>query len=382
MQKRKSRRRRGRVIAATALAAAGVGTLAFAKSTDWFRAFGARSEGKRLARLRASPQWKDGRFENTVPTITVAPSRILETLRLQLAAADTRYPSRPMPVVRSSAAELASPPASGLRITWLGHATALVDIDGARVLTDPVWSQRVSPSGWIGPRRFFAPPVALSDLPELDAVVVSHDHYDHLDMPAVVELAARGTRFFVPLGVGAHLERWGVPASRIEELDWQESRSAGPLTLTLTPARHFSGRGLADRDETLWGSWVLAGPTHRVYYSGDSGYFDGYREIGKTHGPFDATLMSLASYGPTWPDVHMTPEELVLAHVELRGGALVPVHWATFNLAFHDWNEPAARAAAAARERGVRLLIPRPGEMLEPAAVRRGSGLEEWWREP
>jgi L-ascorbate metabolism protein UlaG (beta-lactamase superfamily) len=177
--------------------------------------------------------------------------------------------------------------------------------------------------------------------------------------------------------VGAHLEKWGVAASRIEELDWGESRSAGRLTLTLTPARHFSGRGLFDRDETLWGSWVLAGPSHRVYYSGDSGYFGGFREIGAAHGPFDLTLMSLASYGPTWPDVHMTPEELVRAHVELRGEALVPIHWATFNLAFHDWNEPAIRAAAAAREQGVRLLLPRPGEMLEPGAP---PELPEWWR--
>jgi L-ascorbate metabolism protein UlaG (beta-lactamase superfamily) len=377
------RRRRGRVMSAAALAGAGAATLAFARSTEWFRAFGGRSEGERLVRVRASPQWKDGRFRNTVPTVTVPPGRILETLRLQLAAGEARYPSRPIPVVRPAPAGLASTPSSGLRVTWLGHATALVDLDGARVLTDPVWSDRVSPSEWVGPRRFFAPPVALADLPKLEAVVISHDHYDHLDMPTIVTLASRATdeaRFFVPMGVGAHLEKWGVPSSRIEELDWEESRAAGPLTLTLTPARHFSGRGLSDRDATLWGSWVLAGPTRRVYYSGDSGYFDGFREIGAAHGPFDATLMSLASYGPTWPDVHMTPEELVRAHVELRGEALVPVHWATFNLAFHDWNEPAIRAAAAAREQGVRLLLPRPGEMLEPGAL--PAEREAWWREP
>jgi L-ascorbate metabolism protein UlaG (beta-lactamase superfamily) len=366
------------VIGAAALAAAGAATLALAKSTEWFRAFGGRIEGDRLARVRTSPQWRDGRFHNSVPTITVAPSRLFETLRLQVTGDEVRYPSRPIPLVRPGRDALASAPASGLRVTWLGHATALVDIDGARVLTDPVWSERVSPSEWVGPKRFFAPPVGIGDLPALDAVAVSHDHYDHLDMAAVVALAARGARFYVPLGVGAHLERWGVEASRIEELDWGESRAAGPLTLTLAPARHFSGRGVADKDETLWGSWVLAGPSHRVYYSGDSGYFDGFRGIGAAHGPFDATLMSLASYGPTWPDVHMTPEELVRAHVELRGDALVPVHWATFNLAFHDWNEPVIRAAAAARQQGVRLIVPRPGEMLEPGG---GAGLDAWWTE-
>ena len=346
----------------------------------WPRALGGRALGERRARVQASPQWRDGRFRNRTRTATIPAGRIVETLRLQATAGPGRYPSRPVPVVGPSLRELESSPATGLRVTWLGHATALVDIDGARVLTDPVWGQRVSPLASVGPKRFFAPPVALDALPKLDAVVISHDHYDHLEMSTTVALAQRRREvpFFVPLGVGAHLERWGVDASRIVELDWSESRAAGPLTLTLAPARHFSGRGLSDRDATLWGSWVIAGPSHRVYYSGDSGYFDGYREIGAAHGPFDATLMSLASYGPTWPDVHMTPEELVRAHVDLGGDALIPVHWATFNLAFHDWNDPAIRAAAEARARGVRLLVPRPGEMLEPG---RAPDLAEWWKE-
>ena len=341
---------------------------------------GRRARGRRLERVHASPQWRDGRFRNRQPTVTVPASRILETLRLQAAAGPGRYPSRPVPFDRPLRRELETPPASGLRVTWIGHATALVDIDGARVLTDPVWSERVSPLARIGPRRFFPPPVALDDLPPLDAIVVSHDHYDHLDMAAVVALARRGTPFYVPLGVGAHLEHWGVAAGQIVELDWDESRAAAGLTLTLTPARHFSGRSLTDRDATLWGSWVIAGPSHRVYYSGDTGDFDGFRDLGAEYGPFDVTLMSLASYGPTWPDVHMTPEELVRAHVALRGDALVPVHWATFNLAFHDWNEPAYRAAAAARELGVRLLLPRPGEMLEPAATDAARAID-WWKE-
>ena len=345
---------------------------------------GGRARAARLERLRASPQWRDGRFWNRIPTVTMSASRIVETLRLQAAAGPGRYPSRPIPLVRPSRQMLESPPSSGLRVTWLGHATALIDIDGARVLTDPVWSERVSPLARIGPRRFFPPPVALDDLPPLDAVVVSHDHYDHLDMAAAIVLSRRGTPFVVPLGVGAHLEHWGVPGEQIVELDWEESRRIGTTTLTLTPARHFSGRGLRDRDATLWGSWVIAGPNHRVYYSGDTGDFDGFREIGAAHGPFDVTLMSLASYGPTWPDVHMTPEELVRAHVALRGDVLVPVHWATFNLAFHDWNEPARRAETAARDQGVRLLIPRPGEPIEPAMAHVASTANttnDWWKE-
>jgi L-ascorbate metabolism protein UlaG (beta-lactamase superfamily) len=371
-------RRAGRVAGVTALAAAGAAAAAFARSTAWLRAFGDSAAGERLARVRSSPQWKDGRFRNRVPTKTVAPSRLVETLRLQVAGEEVRYPTRPIPVFPLSRADFDAAPASGLRVTWLGHATALVEIDGVRVLTDPVWSERVSPSDWIGPRRFFEPPLPMDQLPPIDTVVVSHDHYDHLDMKTIEALAARGAHFLVPLGVGAHLESWGVSPERIDELDWDESRMVGEVVVTLAPARHFSGRGFTDRDATLWGSWVLAGPSHRVYYSGDSGYFEGYREIGARCGPFDATLMSLASYGPTWPHVHMTPEELVRAHVELGGRTLIPVHWATFNLAFHDWNEPVLRASAAAGTRGVRLLVPRPGERVEPDAA---PEIPEWWRE-
>ena len=187
--------------------------------------------------------------------------------------------------------------------------------------------------------------------------------------------------FFVPLGVGAHLEKWGIPAAQIRERDWGERTELAGVVLTAAPARHFSGRTLSDRDATLWCSWVIASGRHRVFYSGDSGYFDGFREIGRDHGPFDLTLMSLGAYGPTWPLIHMNPEELVQAQRDLRGELLVPVHWATFNLAFHAWNEPAARAVAAARELGVRYTLPRPGQMVEPASLPAAGKDDEWWSE-
>jgi L-ascorbate metabolism protein UlaG (beta-lactamase superfamily) len=365
----------------TLLAAAGAACYGLARSTGWLAAFGASPEGERLDRIRRSRRWADGRFRNTIPTETVRPSDLAATLRLQFLGRELRYPSRPIPAVARAASDFAAAPASGLRLTWMGHASALVEIDGRRFLTDPVWSERVSPSAIVGPRRFFEPPIALGDLPALDAVLISHDHYDHLDMETVRALGRRGTPFAVPLGVGAHLEKWGVPAAQIHELDWDESVSFGGVSVVATAARHFSGRGVTGRDATLWCSWVMAGPGHRVFYSGDSGYFDGFRALGAEHGPFDATLMSLGSYGPTWPHVHMNPEELVRAHGELGGGLLVPVHWATFNLAFHAWNEPAERAAAAAARQGVRIAFPRPGEMLEPSAP-PGPVPADWWREP
>ncbi len=381
MKKRSNRgtRRPARVTGLTLLAAAGATAATVARSTGWFASLGGTLSGARLERARRSALWSGGRFHNPTPTETLRPSHVPATLRLHFGGTEARYPPGPIPVVARARRDFSAPPASGLRLTWMGHAGVLVEIDGGLFLTDPVWSERVSPSSLIGPKRFFAPPIALEDLPPLDAVLISHDHYDHLDMDTVKALGRRGSRFLAPLGVGAHLEKWGIAPARISELDWGERQSIGGHTLVATPARHFSGRGVAARDATLWCSWVIAGPAHRVFHSGDSGYFEGFREIGAEYGPFDATLMSAGAYGPTWPDIHMNPEELVRAHVDLGGRLLVPIHWATFNLAFHAWNEPVTRAAAAAGQLHVRIAYPRPGEMLEPSTV-PASALEEWWR--
>jgi len=354
--------------------------LAVLRSTGWLAAFGSAPSGERRGRVRRSPRWRGGRFHNVDPTRTIESGSLPTILNLQLRGKEVRRPRRPIPVEARRTADYETPPSSGLRATWIGHATVLVEIAGRRVLTDPVWSERVSPSTLAGPRRFFAPPVALDALPPIDAVVISHDHYDHLDMETVRALARRGTIFLVPLGVGAHLERWGIPAAQTRELEWGDSFRLDAVTFTMTPSRHFSGRGLHNRDSTLWASWVMASDESRVYCCGDSGYFGGFRDVGRDFGPFDLTLISAGAYSPVWPLIHMTPEEVVQAHVDLRGRLLVPIHWGTFNLAFHAWNEPARRAAAAAAERGLPLLLPRPGQMIEPARAGRLER-DDWWRE-
>jgi L-ascorbate metabolism protein UlaG (beta-lactamase superfamily) len=348
-----------------------------ATSTHWFASLGGRLQGARLERARRSPNFDGARFMNPVPTNVIAPGTTWTMIRHQLFGGEERVPQRVLPVVARSTADYASPPASGLRATWIGHASTLVEIDGHRLLTDPIWSERASPSTLVGPRRFHPPPLPIEALPPIDVVIISHDHFDHLDMATVQALAAAGSRFVVPLGVGAHLEAWSIPAAQVVELDWGESVRLGGLELVATPARHYSGRNPLRRDGTLWSSWVVKGPSHRIFFSGDSGYFEGFKAIGAAHGPFDLTLIKIGACDVAWQDIHISPEEAVRVHVDLGGKFLLPVHWGTFNVAFHAWNAPAEDVVAAASARGVAIAVPRPGQWVEPTAP---PTLDPWWR--
>jgi L-ascorbate metabolism protein UlaG (beta-lactamase superfamily) len=339
------------------------------------RAMGARPAGQRAARIGASPRF-DGRvFRNSLPGTVIPPGAGREILREVLFGKQRRRPAARVPIVSPSGLDGAA--ADGLNAIWFGHASTLLEIEGRRVLVDPVWSLRCSPSSLVGPRRLHPMPLALRDLPPLDAIVISHDHYDHLDMATVRELTRRqAAPFLMPLGVGAHLERWRVPAERIIELDWNDATTLAGLRFTLTEARHFSGRAFA-RNETLWGSWVIAGERRRAFYTGDTGYFPGVADLGADFGPFDLTLIQVGAYSRYWPDIHMTPEEAVATHLDLRGGLLVPVHWATFNLAPHAWADPVDRIWLAAKENDVSLSVPRPGERVDPDDPTEVDG---WWQ--
>lgn len=329
------------------------------------------------AEVAGSPNYRDGAFHNLEPAsalqLDVEENRML--LFEVFASRARSLPRREIPVVGSTATS-----AAPLSVTWFGHASALIEVDGYRVLTDPVWSERCSPSQTIGPRRLHPPPVDIGSLPALDAVLISHDHHDHLDMSTVRQLARTQRAVFVtPLGVGAHLREWGIPRDRIVSLDWGDTTEIDSLRLTCTPARHYSGRFLT-RNNTLWCSWVVAGPEHRAYFGGDSGYTASFAEIGSQHGPFDMTLLPIGAYNKAWPDIHMNPEEAVQAHRDLGGdrsdAALVPIHWATFRLAPHPWSEPAERLVAAAEDAGVRYAIPKPGGQVLPGDHKQ----EHWWQ--
>lgn len=345
------------------------------RSTEWLASLGGRVTGARRERAQQSPQFSNGKFRNAEPT-RMATASMFDMAKRQFLGDEQREPLGPVPVLRRSAQDYEAPPPSELRATWIGWASVLVEIDGRRVLTDPVWSERCSPSTLVGPKRFHPPPVALADLPPIDAVIISHDHYDHLDMPTVRSLAARGTHFVVPLGIGAHLDRWRVPPPQIHELDWNESITLNGLAITSTRARHYSGRNPLHGNETLWTSWVVKGPRHSFFFSGDTGYSQAFAAIGAQHGPFDLTLIKIGASDPTWSEIHMTPEEAVQTHRDVQGGVMIPVHWATFNLAFHAWTDPVERAVAAAATSGARLYVPKPGELVEPASL---PAQERWW---
>jgi L-ascorbate metabolism protein UlaG (beta-lactamase superfamily) len=297
---------------------------------------------------------------------------MLEMLKRQLTNKEQREPPGPLPVYFPSRRQLEAPPAEGLRVIWLGHSTLLVEIEGARLLLDPVWSERTSPWQRVGPKRFHPPPVALADLPPLDAVLISHDHYDHLDKTTIEALRSIDASFITSLGVGAHLERWGIEPHRILEL-----ANVVPVRVTATPARHFSGRMPWGRDKTLWSSWVLAGEKRRVFFTGDTGYFEGLSDIGRDHGPFDLGLIKIGAYSDLWPDIHLEPEDAVRVAQLVRARRMLPIHWATFNLAFHAWDEPAERLLVAAKAAGVELLTPRIGEPVDPEAP---ADFGPWWR--
>ncbi|MFA9217726.1 MAG: MBL fold metallo-hydrolase [Sphingomonadaceae bacterium] len=287
--------------------------------------------------------------------------------------ADT-VPRQPIPVHALTAADLLAAPDHSL--FRLGHSTVLLKLHQQFWLTDPVFSERASPVQWAGPQRFHAPPITIAELPPITGVILSHDHYDHLDYAAVMALAAKTEHFIAPLGVGDTLIKWGIPAHKVQQLNWWDSTRVAGLHLTATPAQHFSGRGMFDGNSTLWASWVIDSGEARVFFSGDSGYFAGFKEIGERFGPFDLAMVETGAYDAQWPDIHMQPEESLQAHLDVRGKVLLPIHNGTFDLSLHAWSDPFERIAALAAERRLPLATPEIGWRLD---LRAPAHEDAWW---
>jgi len=335
--------------------------------------------GLRRERVQASKQLKDGKFRNTSGVGPDLQGSSLPVLREFFLGGRARVPKAPLPVESPLAAWGKPLSSSGLRVTWLGHSTLLIETGGVRILTDPVFAERASPVSFAGAKRFHPVPATIAQLPPLDAVLLSHDHYDHLCRPSLKALARRRVPIITSLGVGARLERFGVDPRMITELDWWEEHvlPGGALSLTATPAQHFSGRGIMDRNATLWSSFVLTTAGHRLFFSGDTGLTDELAVIGKRFGPFDLSMIEIGAAHPAWGDIHLGPEKALRAFDLLGRGTLLPIHWGTFDLALHRWDEPAETLLALAEPARARVLTPMLGQPIEPAHV---DGPTPWWR--
>jgi L-ascorbate metabolism protein UlaG (beta-lactamase superfamily) len=333
------------------------------------------------------------RFVNPIPTTIGGFGTIFKVLPRFLSNKVEKFPRKPLGPFRTDISVYTAPPASGLRVTWMGHSSLLVEIDGVTVLIDPVWDERASPMRWAGPKRFFAAPMRLEDLPHVDVVLVSHDHYDHLGEATIRQLAGlqsmREAMWVTSLGVGQSLRQFGVSAKKINELDWTQSAAiSGPLNgpdglkITAVPSRHFSGRGMFNRFETLWSAFVLKSAKHTIYFGADSGWWEGFREIGAVYGPFDLVMLEIGAFDPLWDAIHLGPDGAARAFKALGGtGLMMPIHWGLFDLALHAWRQPMERLlelAEESEERKIKLWAPEPGR---PTEVVTGVELRsDWWR--
>jgi len=332
---------------------------------------------------RVEPIFKNGKYANPFPSTPISMNP-LKGIKIHLSEKGITRPSKPLPTDTVDVAKAYPEEQNGLYATWLGHSTFLMQIDGVRLLIDPVFSNNISPVPLIGVKRFQKEiPMRLEDLPFIDAVFISHNHRDHLERQTITELAEKVGFFIVPLGVAEILREWGIDSAKVREYSWWQEASIKGLSgqmlkFACTPARHFSGRSLTDWNRTLWASWVFIGSKHRIFYSGDGSYNFHFRQIGYHYGPFDLTLIENGQYSIHWPDSHIMPEEGVKANLELKGKYMLPVHWGSFNLSIHNWWEPIERVSKEAQEKGVKLLTPRIGQTL---SVDENPQTSPWWKQ-
>ncbi len=335
--------------------------------------FGGVPDEQSRLKIEQSDHYNNDVFVNLEPTSVSTPSDdsppLLEALLGMLSPAADKNPNDPLPSKKLIASTLVDD-----TFVWLGHSTVLFKTAGKTFITDPVFHSAA-------PVQFLAQPfpmqhvIGIDDLPTLDAVLISHDHYDHLDYEAIKILEGKAEHFYVPLGIKAHLQRWGVAGNKITELDWYEQTKSGEVQIVLAPSRHFSGRGLFNRFSTLWGSWIVTSPSINVYFSGDTGYMQEFKSIGEKYGPFDIAFMEDGAYDRDWAQIHMMPEEAVQGAIDLKAAVVFPVHWGKFDLARHDWREPIERITQAAYGQGVNVATPRIGQVFSLDKI----PTEDWW---
>ena len=328
--------------------------------------FGGTASEEKIAAYAKSGHYRSGIFMNEIPTnMDMSLGQGLSVMKDFIVGVPNQAPEKSLPVLQVHPSDLQAQADSIVRVTWFGHSAFWVEIDGLNLLIDPMFGPVPSPVSFLGKKRFSdGLPIEIADLPQIDAVVFSHDHYDHLDYESVVKLKDKVGKFYTPLGVGAHLQEWGVSEENIHELNWWDEINHGSLTLVCTPARHFSGRGLGDRFSTFWSSWIIKGENKSIYFSGDSGYGSHFKEIGEKYGPFDFAMMECGQYNERWSNIHMMPEETAQAAVDVQANLMMPIHWGSFVLALHTWDDPVRRVTAKANDLGQAVIVPQIGEQI------------------
>ena len=344
--------------------------------------FGAKFTQLDFLKFQSSNQFNENQFFNEIETPQdMSFSGGLAVIRDFIKGVPNREPSKNLEIIRISPDQLnlTQDQHTEPRLIWFGHSSFLVQMGGKNLLFDPVFSDVPAPHPWLGVKRYSNElPITPEELPEIDAVLISHDHYDHLDYASITKLKAKTKHFFVPLGVGKHLAVWGVDPSRITELDWWEEQKLDALDVVLTPARHFSGRRMTNRNKTLWGGWLVKSDDHSLFFSGDSGYGPHFKQVSERYGDIDFALLECGQYNEKWPHIHMMPEQTVQAAQDLNARVMMPVHWGAFTLSLHQWTDPVERAMDAAKEMNQTIVAPHIGEILELSTEPKSRPF--WWQ--
>jgi len=342
-----------------------------------YKTFGKRPSGKDLARIKQSPYYKKRGFVfmGTKPNANIA-SELMKAYAKS--SKEARSPKIEIPVTHHLKKDFDELPNKKLKVMWLGHAGLLIELAGKRILVDPVLGNRPSPTQAFGPaKRFHAAPISVKELPNIDYIIISHNHYDHLDYDFINAIKHRNITYLLPLGLGATLKYWGIKTKNIYEVNWHEQLQLDGLTFTAADAKHYSGRFLNDRNASFWNSWIIEGNNEKMFISGDSGFIDAYKNIGEQYGPFDLAALAIGAYHRLWPENHKTPEEAWQAFKDLQAKKMLPVHWGTFDLALHPWAEPIERLIEAAGAQKDKVYTPKIGEWLD---LEREIKYNEWWK--
>ncbi len=354
--------------------------LTYIAFVSFYPTFGGDVSKERKIQYAASKNFKNGQFVNVkdVPKDPSFSEILTMTRKFFFTKVENANPNKDLKVQKIDSAAITDYN-SPTRLIWFGHSSFLLQMEGQNILIDPMFGDVPAPHPWLGNRRFSKVlPIEIEELPTIDAVLISHDHYDHLDYGSIKRLKNKVEMFYTPLGVGVHLQAWGIESERIVELDWWQDVSFKGLDFVCTPAQHFSGRKFSNRQSTLWASWVIKSDNNRIFFSGDSGYAPHFKEIGEKYGPFDFAMLECGQYNPMWPDVHMFPEETAQASIDLKAAHFMPIHWGAFKLAMHSWTDPAERVAKKAEELNISVLFPEIGEEIVIDSLQKNTNY--WWK--